>query len=77
MALPVLHRAGEGEGLHRVHGARELRGGNDQGEWDAREGGEPVTRQKEKGYRVLGRGALSLGEALDCSLTLCGLSSDR
>lgn len=32
MALPVLHRPGESQGLHRVHGARELRGGNDQGE---------------------------------------------
>ena len=32
MALPVLHRPGESQGLHGVHGARELRGGNDQGE---------------------------------------------
>ena len=32
MALPVLHRAGEGQGLHRVHRPRELRGGDDQGE---------------------------------------------
>ena len=32
MALPVLHRPGESEGLHGVHGARELRGRDDQGE---------------------------------------------
>lgn len=32
MALSVLHRPGEGEGLHRVHRARKLRGRNDPGE---------------------------------------------
>ena len=32
MALPVLHRPGESEGLHGVHRPRELRGGDDQGE---------------------------------------------
>ena len=32
MALPVLHRPGESEGLHGVHRARELCGGDDQGE---------------------------------------------
>lgn len=35
MALSVLHRPREGQGLHGVHGARELRGGDDQGGWAA------------------------------------------
>lgn len=32
MALSVLHRAGESEGLHGVHRTRELCGRDDQGE---------------------------------------------
>lgn len=32
VALLVLHRPGEGQGLHRVHRSRELRGRNDPGE---------------------------------------------
>lgn len=32
VALPVLHRPGESEGLHGVHRARKLRGRDDQGE---------------------------------------------
>lgn len=35
MALPVLHRPREGQGLHGVHGAGELRGRDDQGGWAA------------------------------------------
>ena len=31
MALPVLRGPSEGEGLHRVHRPRELRGRDDQG----------------------------------------------
>lgn len=32
MALPVLHRPGEGEGPDRIHRAGELRGADDRGE---------------------------------------------
>ena len=33
MALPLLHRAHQGEGPDRVHGARELRSSDGEGEW--------------------------------------------
>lgn len=33
MELLVLHRAGAGEEQDRLHGARELRGADDQGMW--------------------------------------------